>query len=76
MPPKKTLEENMDQIQARLSELAEAQDAGQKGKIRTAINNIKNRFRKYKDDKEKKELDKRLTEMLKKNQSPEAKKIY
>ena len=74
MPPKKSLEENMGQIQAKLNELAESQDAGQKGKIRTAINNIKNRFKKYTDAKQKKELDKRLTEMLKKNQSPEAKK--
>ncbi len=78
MPPKKSLEENMDQIQATLIELAEAQDAGQKGKIRTAINNIKNRFRKYTDAKQKKELDKRLSKLLedekkKKDKSPPAK---
>jgi hypothetical protein len=78
MPPKKSLEDNMVQIQAKLTELAEAQDAGQKGKIRTAINNIKTRFRNYTDAKQKKELDNRLSKLLedekkKKDKSPSAK---
>ncbi len=78
MPPKKTLEENMDQIQAKLNELAAEQDAGQKGKIRSAINNIKMRFRRYTDAKQKKELDKRLSKLLedeknKNDKSPPAK---
>ena len=74
MPRGKTLEENMKQIQEKLDQLATAQDTQQRGAISRTFANIKNRFRRYKDAKEKKELDKRLTEMLKKNQSPKAKK--
>ena len=75
MPKRFTLEENMKQIQVQLQALADEQDAKKKGAIRTTINNIKNRFRKYKDAKEKKELENRLLKLKEKpDQSQETKK--
>ena len=85
MPPRKPVSQNLEELEKKLNELAQEQDTNKKGRIRTAIDQIKKRLKKQtKDepsvmdqvDKKLEELNKGANTQEKKNQIKKIERIF
>ena len=67
MPPRKPVSQNLQELEEKLNLLAQEQDTNKKGRIRTAIDQIKKRLKKQTKDEPSvmDQVDKKLEELNK-----------